>query len=80
MDLPNAEKYEYNGKTFDINTSAEGNRFNVSVTLNGRQVSPVYSVDLETHVDYFMQHKESLIEHLKSIAKSDIEAEMYFKG
>jgi len=80
MDLPNTEKFEFNGKTFDITTSSIRNRFNVTVTLNGKQVSPVYSVDLESHVDFFMLHKESLIEHLKSIARSDIEAEMYFKG
>lgn len=80
MDLPSTEKFEFNGKTFDINTKSDGSRFSVTVTLDGEQVSPLYSVDLETHVDFFMQHKESLVDHLKSIAKSDIEAEMYFKG
>jgi len=80
MDLPSTEKFEFNGKTFDTNTMSNGNRFSVSVTLDGEQTSPAYSVDLETHVDFFMQHKESLVDHLKPIAKSDIEAEMYFKG
>ena len=80
MDLPSTEIFEFNGKIFSINTISDGSKFSVTVMLSGEQVSPVYSVDFETHTDFFMQHKESLVDRLKSIAKSDIEAEMYIKG
>jgi hypothetical protein len=52
----------------------------VKVFQNNQQVSPEYSVDIETHNDYFIQHKESLTEHLVQIAKTDIENEIYYQA
>jgi hypothetical protein len=80
MNLPANEEFEYKGKKFKITTTAEGSKFIVVVTLNGEQVSPRYSVELTTHLDYFMQHKSSLIGHLIDIAKSDIQNGMYYKA
>ena len=80
MNLPATEEFEHKGKKFKITTTSEGSKFVVVVTLNGEQVSPRYSVELTTHLDYFMQHKSSLIGHLINIAKSDIQNGMYYKA
>lgn len=80
MNLPTTEVFEHKGKKFEITTTAEGSKFIVVVTLSGEQVSPQYSVELTTHLDYFMQHKASLIGHLVDIAKSDIKTGMYYKA
>lgn len=55
MNFPTTEDFEYKGKKFKITTTAEGSKFIVVVTLNAEQVSPKYSVELTTHLDYFMQ-------------------------
>ena len=78
MNLPATEDFEHKGKKFQITTTVEGSKFIVVVTLNGAQVSPKYSVELTTHLDYFMQQKSSLIGHLIDIAKSDIQNGMYY--
>jgi len=74
------ETFTHDGKDFEIRTAQIGDRYCVKVFLNNKQVSPVYSVDIETHTDYFSRHQESLINDLKSIAKSDIEKGMYYKA
>ena len=80
MNFPAAEVFKHQEKEFEITTTESGSRFNVVVTLNGKQVSPTYGVDLVTHQDYFMQHQTSLIAHLVEIAKSDVQNGMYYKG
>lgn len=80
MNIPRKERFEHNDNSFDIVVAGQNDRFTVHVELDGNQVSPVYSVSIETHQDYFMQHRDSLVEHLVSIAKSDVEQGMYFKG
>lgn len=80
MNTPRSEHFEHNGNTFEIVVSDGTYEFNVHVTLNGNQVSPIYSVSIQTHQDYFLLHKDDLVDHLVSIAKSDIEQGMYFKG
>ena len=74
------EKFTRDGNEFEIRTAIIDGRHCVKVFLNGEVVSPIYSVDFETHADYFAQHRESLIDNLKEIAKSDIEHGMYFKA
>ena len=74
------EKFMHDGKEFEIRTAVIDDRHFVKVFLNGDVVSPTYSVDFETHADYFAGHQESLIDNLRSIAKSDIEQGMYFKA
>ena len=79
MTEPTVEMYEHNGTEFQITTTVNGGRYQVVVTLDGLQVSPVYGVDISTHHDYFAQHEESLVAHLRKIAKSDISEGMYYK-
>ncbi len=74
------EKFMHDGKEFEIRTAIIVDKYCVKVFLNDEIVSPTYSADLETHVDYFSQHQESLVNNLKSIARSDIEQGMYFKA
>ncbi len=74
------EIFIHDGNEFEIRTAIINNRHTVRVFLNGNVVSPTYSVDFETHSDYFAQHQESLIDSLISTAKSDIEQGMYFKA
>jgi hypothetical protein len=70
--------FEHAGRRFVAKLYEDDSRFSVVVFLDGDQVSPSYSVDFVTHQDYFMQHKEKLIEHLFELAQSDIKQEMYF--
>lgn len=80
MQLPNTEFYEHDGKEFQIIATASGSRFMVVVTLDNAQVSPNYSVEITVHQDYFMDHHESLVEHLVEIAKSDLERGVYYRS
>lgn len=73
------EKFSHDEKDFEIRTAQIKDKYCVKIFLNDKQVSPVYSVDIETHTNYFMQHQQSLINNLKTIAKSDIEKGMYYK-
>ncbi len=73
------EKFTHNGNEFEIRTAMIDGRHCVKVFLDNEGVSHTYSVDFETHTDYFAQYQESLIDNLKKIAKSDIENGMYFK-
>lgn len=75
---PTTEKFEHDGKVFEITTEARGTKFTVVAKLNGEPVSPEYSVDLVTNYDYFNQHSASLVEHLQELAKSDIRCGMYY--
>lgn len=76
--MSNNEKFMHDGKEFEIRTAIIGDHHCVKVFLNGENVSPTYSVDFETHADYFAQHQKRLVDNLKSIAKSDIEQGIYF--
>ena len=75
-----SESFNHDEKEFEIRTAQIGNKWCVKVFLDSVQVSPEYSVDLETHADYFAQYHENVIENLKSFAKSDIMQGMYFKA
>lgn len=78
--MSGSEKFMHDGNEFEIKTAVIGDRHCVKVFLNGEVVSPTYSVDFETRADYSAQHRRSLIENLKSIAKSDIENGLYLKA
>ena len=80
MELPQRESFEHERNAFEIVTTVGENRFKVFVTLDGTQVSPIYSVDINTNIDYFIPYKRSLIDHLVSMAKSDIKKGMYYKA
>lgn len=70
----------HEGKIFKIQLHGEANSYTVIATHNGQQVSPDYTVSLNTHIDYFFQHKESLIEKLFEIAIDDIKRGVYFRA
>jgi hypothetical protein len=72
--------FEHGGKSFSLRLFGTETGFSVVAFLDGKQVSPSYSVSFITHADYFMQHKTRLIDHLFGTAQSDIEVEMYFRG
>lgn len=73
------ETLTFNGNNFELRTSVENNRYCVRAFLNDQLVSPTYSIDFETHTDYFTQCQESAVNALKDIAKSDIEQKLYIK-
>ncbi len=77
--MNNNEQFICNGNAFEIRTTIIDDKYCVKVFLNNEVVSPNYSVDFETHGDYFSQHQESLVNSLIGIAKSDIEQGIYFK-
>ena len=77
--MSNNEIFVHDGHEFEIQTAIADRRYYVKVLLNGEVVSPTYSVDFETHADYFSQYQESRIDKLKEIAKSDIKQGIYFK-
>ncbi len=74
------EKFEFSGQEFEVRVAEINGKFCVKVFLGSNQVSPEYSVDFETHQDYFSQYQESLVGQLIDIAKSDIEKGMYYKA
>jgi len=78
--MNNHEIFTHDGKEFELRVTQIDEKYCVRIFLVDTLVSPTYSVDFETHADYFEQHQENLIDNLKSIAKSDIEQGMYFKA
>ncbi|EKF9795927.1 hypothetical protein ACI1G1_000314 [Vibrio cholerae] len=79
MQVIDCINFQHKGKTFEIKVFQTSDGFKVISYLNNQQVSPSYNVSLETNIDYFMQHKESLVAQLVGIACSDIQHEMYIK-
>jgi hypothetical protein len=78
MEKLDERSFVHNGKTFAIKLFRIESGFQAIAFLDGKQVSPTYSVSFVTHVDYFMGHKQQLTDQLFSIAQSDIAQEMYF--
>lgn len=78
QNLIEVREYSHDGNNFELHLFGETDSYTVIAYLNSHQVSPSYSVSLETHIDYFLQHKASLVERLFEIARSDIERGMYF--
>ena len=74
------DKFEFNGQEFEVRVAEINGKFCVKVFSGSNQVSPEYSVDFETHKDFFVQYQESLVGQLIGIAKSDIEKGMYYKA
>ena len=68
----------HNGREFVLKLFRADSGFSVVAFLGTHQASPSYSVNLETYMDYFMQHRERLTDNLFSIAQSDIEHGLYF--
>jgi len=66
------------GKTFQVRLFGEAESYSIIAYLENKQISPCYSVSLEDHIDYFRQHKKSIIENIFEIAMSDIKRGIYF--
>lgn len=78
--MADIQKFEHNGQEFKVRIDLSDKTYRVKVFCHDEQVSPEYSVNIETHQDYFAQHKESLINQLVNLAKIDIEKDMYYKA
>ena len=78
--MDNIQKFEHDGQEFEVKIECFNEKYNVKVFLQGEQVSPEYSVNIETHQDFFSQHQQSLIDKLVNIAQSDIERGLYYKA
>lgn len=74
------QKFEHDDQEFEINIECVDEKYNVKVFLQGEQVSPEYSANIETHQNFFAQHQQSLIDELVKIAKSDIVKGLYYKA
>jgi hypothetical protein len=72
--------FTHGGHEFELRLFAREHSYLVLAFIGSRQVSPTYSINIDTNLDYFMQYKESFTERLFAIAKSDIEHGMYFKA
>lgn len=80
MELISEHPFTHKGKVFVRKLFRTETGFSVITDLDGKQVSPSYSVNFETHFDFFIQHKARLTDELLSLAESDIQAEMYFRS
>lgn len=78
--MNDSQKFIHENQEFEVRIAQIGEKYIVKVFLKNNQVSPEYSVSLETHGDYFSYHKESLVEQLVELAKSDIEKGLYYKA
>jgi len=67
------EKFNHNGKEFEIRTATIADKHCVKVFHNGAQVSVEYSATIDVGFDFFRQNQQKIIDHLKGAAKSDIE-------
>ena len=72
-------QFEHEGQTFQIQAVNSGNRYTVTVLLDGKLVSPEYSASVEIGHDYFSQHQTHIIGELIKIAENDIRNNIYFK-
>ncbi|MBN6103545.1 hypothetical protein JR064_15355 [Xanthomonas sp. CFBP 8703] len=72
--------FRHRDQDFTLKLSQTENGYSVVAFLGECQISPAYSVDFITHMDYFMQHKQRLTENLFGIAQADIERGIYFRS
>lgn len=79
MEPLETRNFVFEGREFKLRLFGTNSSYTVIAFLGQQQISPSYSVDFITHIDYFIQHKSSLIEHLFDVAESDIEQGMYFR-
>ncbi len=80
QNLIEVREYSHDGNNFQLHLFGGTDSYTVIAYLNNQQISPSYSVSLVTHIDYFLQHKASLVERLFDVARSDIEHGIYFRA
>ncbi|HUW29350.1 MAG TPA: hypothetical protein VMV97_12150 [Sulfuriferula sp.] len=73
-------EFTHDGNNFQLRLFGGADSYTVIAYLNNQQISLSYSVGLNTHIDYFLQHKASLVERLFEIASSDIKHGIYFRA
>jgi len=74
------EKFQHNGKEFEVRHYNDGTKISVKIFCDNIQVSPEYSADIQVAQDYFSQHGERILETLKTIATQDITNDLYFQN
>lgn len=80
MTLLETRTHTHNNTDFELKLFETDTGFSVVAFLNGKQVSPSYTVTFETNQDHFMEHKDDLIDSLFGHAQSDLKNGLYFKG
>jgi len=78
--MDNIQKFQHDGQEFEVKIECFNKKYSAKVFLQNEQVSPEYSVSIETHQDFFAQHQQSWINELVKIAKSDIFKGFYYKN
>lgn len=74
------QSFEHAGRTFQLKLFGGIDSYTVIAFVDNEQVSPSYTVSLDTHIDYFLQNKASYVERLFEDARSDIKHGMYFRA
>jgi hypothetical protein len=74
MQQLHSEDFTVGGRTFQIKTFACQDGLRAFSFLNGKHVSPPYWASFD------LSYKIDAISQLVTLAKSDLEVEMYFKG
>lgn len=67
------EKFEYEGRAYEIRATATDNGYTVRTFLDGNPVSPTYSITFETAVDLVNSGWGDAVDNMIENAKSDIE-------
>ena len=80
MELLESRKIILDGEEFELRLYGGDGTYKVISYHGSCQVSPSYSVDFITNLDYFMQHRHSLTERLFDIAQSDLERGIYLRA
>jgi hypothetical protein len=73
-------KFSHNEKEFEVKLFGETDTYTVIAYLDERPISVSYTVSLENHIDYFQQHKSSIIEQLFDLAEAVIRNDIYYRG
>jgi hypothetical protein len=67
------EKFEHDGREYEIRAITSDNGYTVRTFLDGKAVSPTYSITFETAVDLVNSGWGDAIDNLIEDAKSDIQ-------
>lgn len=65
-------EFIHNRKTFEICITFTNEELSVSIFSEGKQVTPVYTANIEVAQDYYQQHREHILDQLVELAKTDI--------
>jgi len=67
------KEFQFENKTYKIVVDKTNDGYKVYVTLGGERINPyVYGIEDETRFDFIQQNANDPIQHLMSIAESDV--------